>query len=220
MNAHITGASLIAAAALFWLSWLLMPGVGVTDASRIFELVATQRLFVMLSVITQLLSAAFYVPALLGIASTRELADSSAVRWSACLLLLGAMGSAADAILHLMAYAMTAPGLESESLLHVMAFMQGPGLVLLAPLIVSFFVGGACLSAALARLGKVSSGNVHAHVAAVGFALLGGAGVSAGIVSSRAVGLMTLGAVAVAQAWIGVELCRPHAGLGRSRMFS
>jgi hypothetical protein len=42
------------------------------------------------------------------------------------LLLLGAMGSAADAVLHLLAYAMTAPGLDRGPLLEVMAFMQGP----------------------------------------------------------------------------------------------
>jgi hypothetical protein len=37
------GICLAAAAGLFWLSWALMPGVGVTDAGRIFELVASQR---------------------------------------------------------------------------------------------------------------------------------------------------------------------------------
>jgi hypothetical protein len=51
----------IAGAALFWLSWLFMPGVGVTDAAQIFDLVAHKRSSVMLSVVTQLLSAALYV---------------------------------------------------------------------------------------------------------------------------------------------------------------
>jgi hypothetical protein len=67
MAAKISGMSLIAAVSLFWASWLCMLGVGVTDADRISELVGAQRSLVMLSVITQLLSAALYVPALCGI---------------------------------------------------------------------------------------------------------------------------------------------------------
>jgi hypothetical protein len=74
------------------------------------------------------------------------------------------MGSAADAVLHLLAYAMTAPGLDT------MAFMQGPGLLLLAPLILCFFVGGAWLSVALARAGIVPRWNPLLHGAAVGVA--------------------------------------------------
>jgi hypothetical protein len=80
------------------------------------------------------------------------------------------MGSAADAVLHLLAYAMTAPGLDTGSLLRVMAFMQGPGLLLLAPLILCFFVGGAWLSVALARAGIVPRWNPLLHGAAVGVA--------------------------------------------------
>src|SRR5215470_18829682 len=62
MLSRNTGLLLIAAATLFWLSWWLMPGVGVTDAAEIFNLVGSRRPYVMLSVITQLLSAALYVP--------------------------------------------------------------------------------------------------------------------------------------------------------------
>jgi hypothetical protein len=43
------------------------------------------------------------------------------------------------------------PGVEAPSLVRVMAFMQGPGLLFLAPLLACFFVGGAWLSVALAR---------------------------------------------------------------------
>jgi len=35
MLSRNAGLLLIIAAALFWLSWLLMPGVGVTDAAKI-----------------------------------------------------------------------------------------------------------------------------------------------------------------------------------------
>ena len=111
MSLRNTGFLLIVAAALFWLSWLLMPGVGVTDAGQIFELVSRQRSSVMLSVVTQLLSAALYVPALLGTSWVMDQAPDSRVRWSAGLHLLGAMGSAIDAVFHLLAYAMTKPGL-------------------------------------------------------------------------------------------------------------
>lgn len=36
-------AALIAAAFLFWLAWVLMPGVGVTDTLQIFSLVGPRR---------------------------------------------------------------------------------------------------------------------------------------------------------------------------------
>jgi hypothetical protein len=44
-----------------------------------------------------------------------------------------------------------------------MAFMQGPGLLLLAPLIASFFLGGAWLSRAFARAGVVSRWNARLY---------------------------------------------------------
>src|SRR5262245_34924185 len=119
MSFRNTGFLFIVAAALFWLSWLLMPGVGVTDAAQIFELVARQRSSVMLSVVTQLLSAALYVPALLGTSWAVGHTSDSGVQWGAGLLLLGAMGSAIDAVFHLLAYAMTKPDLERSSLLQV-----------------------------------------------------------------------------------------------------
>lgn len=203
---RVAGISLIVAAVLFWLSWLLMPGVGVTDAARIFELVASQRASVAVSVVAQLLSAVLYVPALLGIVSHGELSRARSVRTGAGLLLVGAMGSAADAVLHLLAYAMTAPDLEPASLLRVMAFMQGPGLLLLAPLIASFFSGGAWLSVALAKAGWVSRRNAHLHGVALGVAAAGGALASAGLLPPRVVGLAALGIVSAAQAWVGAAL--------------
>jgi hypothetical protein len=122
------------------------------------------------------------------------------------------MGSAADAVLHLLAYAMTAPGLDTGSLLRVMAFMQGPGLLLLAPLILCFFVGGAWLSVALARAGIVPRWNPLLHGAAVGVAGVGGALASAGLVSPRIVGLAFLALVSAAQVAVGVALWRRAPG--------
>src|SRR5215471_16144471 len=96
MLSRNAGLLLIAAAVLFWLSWWLMPGVGVTDAAQIFELVASKRSSVMLSVVVQLLSSALYVPALLGIICAWGQISDTGVRWGTGLLLLGAMGSAMD----------------------------------------------------------------------------------------------------------------------------
>ncbi|MFN7944119.1 MAG: hypothetical protein U0Z53_01985 [Blastocatellia bacterium] len=202
---RITGISLVAAALLFWLSWLLMPGVGVTDAEQIFRLVAAQRPLVAASVVMQLISAVLYVPALLGIVSDAKLGVTAARR-SAGLLLVGAMGSAADAVLHLLAYAMTMPGLEIRTLVRVMAFMQGPGLLLLAPLILCFFLGGAGLSLAFARIRLVSRWNLRLHGIALAVAVIGGPLATREWVASRAVGLITLGLISAAQAWIGIAM--------------
>jgi len=209
MLSRNAGLLLIIAAALFWLSWCLMPGVGVTDAAQIFELVARKRWSVMLSVITQLLSAALYVPALLGI-SWGIGQTPKGVRWGIGLLLGGAMGSAIDAVFHLVAYAMTMPGLEPGSLLKVMTFLQGPGLRLVAPFILGFFIGGVFLSVSLAKSGAISKASAYMYLLMVGIAVLGGAAASAGILPSRIVGLSVLGAVSISQMLIGFELSRNH----------
>lgn len=201
----MSGVLLMLAAVLFWLAWLLMPGVGVTDPAQIFELVSSHRWLVAISVVVQLISAVLYVPALLGIVQDAELGRARLVRWGAGLLLVGAMGSAADAVLHLLAYAMTMPGFDRSSLTPVMAFMQGPGLGLLAPLLLSFFVGGGVLSLALARMGVVSRWNACLHPIAVAVAVIGGLA-STPLMSPRLVGLATLAMVSMAQAWIGIAI--------------
>jgi hypothetical protein len=173
------GACLVGAAALFWLSWLLMPGVGVTDTQRIFELVGASRPAVLASVALQLVSAALYAPALIGLAAHPTLGARSDVRLGAALLAIGAMGSAADAVLHLLAYAMTAPGRDRVALAPVMEFMQGPGLALLAPLLLAFFAGSVAMSLGLAR---------------------------AGMLPPRLVGRATLATVSAAQVWLGLAL--------------
>jgi hypothetical protein len=208
---RLTGISLVAAAALFWLAWLLMPGVGVTDAGQIFALVASQRTLVAASVVVQLLSAVLYVPAMLGVTSDVVLGSIPAVRKGAGALLVGAMGSAADAVLHLLAYAMTAPGLNLATLIRVMAFMQGPGLLLLAPLIVCFFLGGAILSFALGKARIISLWNARLHGVAIVVAVIGGVLASKGVLPPRAVGLVTLGIISAAQAWLGAALCQYRA---------
>lgn len=81
MSYRTGGLLLILAAALFWLSWLLMPGVGVTNPAEIFHLVAGQRSAVLISVVTQFASAALYVPALLAISIAFSRTSSPGVHW-------------------------------------------------------------------------------------------------------------------------------------------
>jgi hypothetical protein len=202
----MAGLWLVAAATLFWLSWIFMPGVGVTNPEQIFGLVARQRPLVAASVVMQLASAVCYVPAMIGVLVDHRLGRGRAFRWAAGLLLAGAMGSAADAVLHLLAYAMTYPGLERTALVPVMSFMQGPGLVLLAPLIVSFFAGGGVLSFALVKVRAVSPWNTGLHLLGVAVAVGGGLLAASSLVPPRAVGLTFLGLVSAAQAWAGVAL--------------
>ena len=109
---RLGGGWLVAASVLFWISWSLMPGVGVTDTRQILERVSLQRDAVWLSVVLQLISAACFAPPLLALARVGHARGSRAIRVGAVLLTIGAMGSAADAIYHLLAYYMTALGMD------------------------------------------------------------------------------------------------------------
>jgi len=211
MSIRTAGLALSVAALLFWCSWVLMPGVGVTDARQIFALVGAARPLVAASVVLQLLSSALYVPALLGVVV--RFGDRRGVMAGAVLLLLGAQGSAADAVIHLLAYAMTAPGTATAEVTPVMVFMQGPALKLLAPLLLCFFIGGPWLAHALAQHGIVSRRVAPAHWLALLVAVAGGALASRGLVPGRWVGLTTLAIVSGAQAWLGLAVAAagPHA---------
>jgi len=154
----------LAAAAVFG-AWLLMPGVGITDAERIFALVVARP----------------------------------ALRVPAALLLVGAMGSAADAVFHLFAYEMTAPGAPSEALLPVMARMQGPGLVWILPLILSFFVGTGLLACAAHRAAAGRGGRGVATALGIALALLFTLAFAGQIAPGRAIGLGVLAWVSASQ---------------------
>jgi hypothetical protein len=205
----MAGAALVAAAALFWVSWLLMPGVGITDAGRIFELVGEHAARVRVSVAAQLLSAACYAPALVGIVATRRLRRQLAVRAGAILLAIGAMGSAADAVFHLLAVEMVAPGVDRAAMLPVMARMQGTGLLYIAPLILCFFAGSAVLALGFLRAGAVPRANPGLLAAALALAVVGGPLASGNAGAARALALAVLGLVAASQAWLGLALWRP-----------
>jgi len=116
-----------------------------------------------------------------------------------------------DAVFHLLAYAMTMPGLEPSSLLQVMAFMQGPGLRLVAPFIASFFVGGVLLLVALRKQTLISKSGEYLYLTALGIAIAAAA--SGSIVSKRTIGLLVLAAISMAQASLGLELSWPSRDL-------
>ncbi len=212
LKARAAGAWLIAAAALFWLSWALMPGVGVTDARQILDLVGEHPSRVRLSVCVQLLSAACYAPALVGIAGLSRARRHLLVRAGTALLLVGAMGSAADAVFHLLAFEMVGPGIERAAVIPLMDRMQGAGLLLVSPLIAAFFVGSFVLSLGMARAGIVARIQPWTFGLALALAAIGGSLASGHAGAARAVGLGVLALVSAAQAWLGLGLQRLAAG--------
>ena len=198
----------MAAAASFWLSWLLMPGVGITDAGRILDLVGQHPVRVRASVALQLLSAACYAPALVGIVATRRLRRQRAIRAGAILLSIGAMGSAADAVFHLLAVEMAAHGIDRAAVVPVMARMQGGGLLFIAPMILAFFVGSGVLALGFTRAGVVPRANPLLVLLAVALAAVGGSLAAGNAGAARAVGLAVLGLVSASQAWLAVAIVR------------
>lgn len=195
MSSRVAGVCWIAAAAGFFAAWALMPAVGITDTHEILERVAANAGAVRASVVLQLASAACYAPALVGVARLPEAAQGRALVAGAVLLLIGAMGSAADAVLHLLAVEMVAPGVERAAMVPVMERMQGPNLVLLAPLLASFFLGSLVLALGASRARLVSRWNPGLFMLAVPAAALGG-------------GLALLACVSASQAWLGAALAR------------
>lgn len=200
---RLGGGWLVAASVLFWLSWSLMPGVGVTDTRQILERVATQRDAVWLSVVLQLVSAACFAPPLLTLGRLGHARGSTALRRGAVLLAIGAMGSAADAIYHLLAYYMTAPGMEQEALVPLMEKMQGPGLAVLIPMVLAFFAGAIAVAIGAARIGLVPARNPRLHLVALAVALSAPLWVHGEPARARVVGLTVLGLVALSLAGVG-----------------
>jgi hypothetical protein len=188
---------LVLAASAFWIAWLLMPGVGVTDAGRIFELVGRHRAQVLASSVLQLASAACYAPALVALAPGT--ARAPGLRLAATWLLVGAMGSAADAVFHLFAYEMTAPGAPQAALLPVMARMQGPGLVWILPLVACFFLGTGWLLRAALRAGPAPGARIVWLGLVALVALLLGLAAAGRIGGGRAVGLCVLALLSASQ---------------------
>ena len=130
--------------------------LGITDTHEIFRIVTPQRGEVLAASIMQLISAALFVPAMIGIIRNVGAPVTAKVWLPASVVVLGTLGLATDALDHLLSYAMTAPGVDQDAQVEVMEFMQGPGLLLIFPLIASFFVGMAWLSVRYAKAGAIS----------------------------------------------------------------
>jgi hypothetical protein len=204
---RVASACLVLAAALFGISWYFMPAAGITDTYEIFRIVTPQRGEVLAASIMQLLSAALFVPAMVAIIRDGDVRYAAKVWRPATVVLLGTLGLATDALDHLLSYAMTAPGVDQAAQVEVMQFMQGPGLLLIFPLIASFFVGMAWLSVRYARAGAVSRWIPALYLVAGGVAA-GGAVLEAStdLISARTVGLLTLWTIAAAQVGLGAAL--------------
>jgi hypothetical protein len=197
------GVWLIVASSAFWLSWLLMPGVGVTDTATIFRLVGEHRSSVYASVVLQLLSAAAYAPGIVGIAASA--APPRGARAGGTLVAIGAMGSAADAIFHLVAYEMTAPNLAPETVAPVMRRLQGPDLALLLPFVAAFFLGHVLLVRAFRGSGPLARLGNRILLAAPAIVVVGGFLVRLGLVPGRVVGLGLLAAISGSLAMVGLS---------------
>ena len=94
MSFRLAGTFLILAAILFWLSWLLMPGVGITDAKLILNIVYQHRLSVAISSGLQLASAAFFAPAMLGVYQFGIAKNTRLSLFSAVFMLIGSIVAA------------------------------------------------------------------------------------------------------------------------------
>lgn len=200
------GAWLVIASLSFWLSWLLMPGVGVTDTARIFTLVGAHRTNVYASVAFQLLSAAAYAPGIAAILALRSPRPTAPALTGAVLVLIGAMGSAADAILHLVAYEMTAPGISLEAMAPVMRRLQGRDLALLLPFVLAFFLGHGLLVGALRNRGSLARLGATVLLVAPAIVIFGAPSVGRGLVSGRVVGLGFLGAINASLLLLGLSM--------------
>lgn len=206
-TSRVASVSLVTAAVLFGAAWFFMPVAGVTDTEEIFRIVTPQRGLVLAASILQLVAATLYVPAMIAVIRSTDLPFHSKLWRPASVLIVGTLGLATDAIDHLLSYAMTAPGVDQSAQVEVMEFMQGPALLLISPLIASFFVGAVWLSVAFARAGAISRWNPGLYAIAVGIAVVGAALATAtDLIETRTVGILTLSTVAVAQAWLGVVL--------------
>lgn len=200
---RVAGAAMVFAAVTFWLAWFLMPDAGTSDPGHILSAVRAKRDGVWWSVVIQIVSSAAFVPAvaLAHPASPRALAG-------ACLVLVGAMGMAMDAVYHLAAYYMTADGVAPESVLEPMRLMQSDGLKFLVPLLLPLLFGGWVFASGLRREGTASRWPGRVFAAAFILAAAGGGVVVATSTGRRAVVLTFLGLIALGYARLGLDLVR------------
>jgi hypothetical protein len=199
MKLNLAGSSLALGSICIWAAWVLMPDAATNDAARILEAVSSQRIAVHRSSLLQLAGAALLVPRLVA-----ESARERGTRAGAIALLFGAMGMAADAVYHQLAYEMTAPDVAREAVLPVMARMQTDELRPLVPLLLMFLVGAVVLGWQRIRRGLRPVWIARLLMAPAATIPLGVVGVLIVGVSRRAVVLVTLGAICAGLAALGV----------------
>jgi hypothetical protein len=146
MKPDATAVTLALGATLLWVAWALMPDAATNDAAHILSAVAGARASVRASSLLQLAGAALLAAGLAG-----EAAAEHRTRAGAVALLLGAVGMAADAVFHQLAFEMTAPDVTRAAVLPVMERMQSAELRPLIPLLALFLVGAVVLGAQRAR---------------------------------------------------------------------
>ncbi|EMM82584.1 hypothetical protein LEP1GSC037_1766 [Leptospira interrogans str. 2006001854] len=113
-----------------------------------------------------------------------------------------------DAFFHLLAYYMTDDSVFiQENVIIIMNFMQTKGVIILVPLLLSFFIGSLILSIGL----KLQ--NVISKIPMVVFLITIFAGIPGAVIINKIflykrsiVSLIILGTFAIGQAWIGLEI--------------
>lgn len=196
-SGQVAGVLLWIGAATFWASWALMPMPGTTDPAFILSAVAAARAEVLASCVLQLVSAAAWVAGLIVAPAPGHRAWTT----GAALLAVGMTSSSADAIYHLVAYELTAPGVSPELAVTVMARLQGPDLALLLPGVGAFFLGVVVFAIAGVRCGRLPR--------AVPVACAAGACIAGGVHAaspSRIAVLVVLACVVAPVAWIATRL--------------
>ena len=199
----MAGACLVAAGVTFWLAWFLMPLPGTTDASFILEQVSLTPGSVFASVAVQLVSSALLVPGVLGLVQATRLRESGAAFLAASLVGIGATGFAADAIYHLLAAEMVAPGVAREAMLPVMERFQSADLAFIVPQLLALLAGVVWLALLAARAGVASRWSPRLLALALGVAVAGAAAARAFGGGRRAVALGALALVSLAITELG-----------------
>lgn len=200
MKRNLAGWALAAGSICLWLAWALMPDAATNDAAHILAAVGAQRAAVHRSTILQLAGAALLVPGLVA-----QGAPERGTRTGAIALLWGAMGMAADAVYHQLAYEMTAPGVALDAMLPVMTRMQTDELRPLVPLLLMFLAGAVLLGAQRLRRRLGPAWIAALLMAPVVTIPLGVVTVTALGAPRRAVVLTTLGAICAGLISLGLR---------------
>jgi hypothetical protein len=203
---NLSAATLALGAILLWTAWALMPDAATNDAAHILTAVAAARDAVHASAILQLAGAA-----LLAAGLAAETARERGTRAGATLVLLGAVGMAADAVYHQLAYAMTAPAIARDAVLPVMIQMQTEELRPLVPLLLMFVVGAVVLGAQRRRRAIGSPWTARALMAPALLVPLGILAVRALGAPRRLVALTTLGSICGGLVGVAVDRARNSA---------